>query len=29
MLATKNGHKEVVQYLAEKNFDIHYQKEVC
>ena len=28
MIATKNGHEEIVRYLVEKGSDVHYQKEV-
>ena len=28
MVAAKNGHTEIVKYLAEAGFDMHYAKEV-
>jgi len=28
MIATKNGHEEVVKYLESKGADIHFQKKV-
>ena len=28
MIAAKNGHIDIVKYLAEKGFDMHYAKEV-
>lgn len=28
MVATKNGHKDVVCYLVENDFDVHYQNKV-
>ena len=29
MVATKNGHEDIVRYLVEKGSDVNYQKEVC